>query len=476
MIELQQSRTARQDGLIDKWKASPFKCRGTVIAATGFGKTMVAIRAIQRMNLSKPDYTTFVVVPTTNLYDDWVKEDGHVNKFGLINVKVFVINTFIMEERFCEFLIIDEIHRTGAESFQKALNTKCKFILGLTGTLERLDGRHLLIQKYCPVVDEVSIQECLTNSWVSNYKIFNFGINASLEDNDDYKKLKNTIDSNFSKFEFNFPLMLACSVGDAAKAKVDFNRDGTLANKYSVDSFSVWKTGKEWRAWLASKNGWSGEEHHPFNPKAIMVYAIQTRRAISKRKELIHSHPAKVEVVKKLVDYFKDKQILLFGETADVADKMQQIIGKECDVYHSKLKSRTIPVNTSTQLPLIQLEEGKEVNVKHVKYGIKRLKPYILDRFKNKVTRVLSTVRALDEGYDVPGVEIGIQYSFNSSKTQGTQRTGRVVRKDFNNEDKVAIFINIYLKDSQEEKWLREKQKGVVAIPVNSIEQLAKFI
>ena len=40
-------------------------------------------------------------------------------------------------------------------------SVKYKYILGLTGTLERLDGRHKLLEKYCPVVDRVTVEEAI---------------------------------------------------------------------------------------------------------------------------------------------------------------------------------------------------------------------------------------------------------------------------------------------------------------------------
>ena len=51
----------------------------------------------------------------------------------------------------CDFLIIDEIHRTAAETLQFVFSkVKYKLILGLTATLERLDGRHTIVEKYLP--------------------------------------------------------------------------------------------------------------------------------------------------------------------------------------------------------------------------------------------------------------------------------------------------------------------------------------
>lgn len=44
------------------------------------------------------------------------------------------------------------------------------FILGLTGTLERLDGKETIIKQYCPVCDIVTMDEAIKNKWVAPVK------------------------------------------------------------------------------------------------------------------------------------------------------------------------------------------------------------------------------------------------------------------------------------------------------------------
>jgi superfamily II DNA or RNA helicase len=38
-----------------------------------------------------------------------------------------------------------------------------QFILGLTATLERLDGKEVIIKKHCPVIDEITIDLATEN-------------------------------------------------------------------------------------------------------------------------------------------------------------------------------------------------------------------------------------------------------------------------------------------------------------------------
>lgn len=87
--------------------------RGIIECVTGFGKTIISIIAIHKMNKKKPNNNTIVVVPNTKLYDDWVNpEEGHIKKFKLKNVEVYIVNTYTQNKSgvnyICDLLILDE--------------------------------------------------------------------------------------------------------------------------------------------------------------------------------------------------------------------------------------------------------------------------------------------------------------------------------------------------------------------------------
>ena len=72
------SRTSRQIEIVQKFADN--KGRGTLLAATGFGKTYTAIMVILRLLKARPKAKVLVVVPTINLKNQWNK--------GLIRHKV----------------------------------------------------------------------------------------------------------------------------------------------------------------------------------------------------------------------------------------------------------------------------------------------------------------------------------------------------------------------------------------------------
>ena len=74
-----------------------------------------------------------------------------------------------------------------ADTFKQVFSkVKYKWILGLTATLERLDGKHIICEQYCPVVDTVTIEVAKANGWVSDFTEYQVIITA--EDIDNYRQ------------------------------------------------------------------------------------------------------------------------------------------------------------------------------------------------------------------------------------------------------------------------------------------------
>lgn len=62
-------------------------------------------------------------------------------------------------------LIIDELHTACSEIFIKIFDiVNYRYFLGLTGTLDRLDGREDLLNMYTKVVDVITTDEAIQNN------------------------------------------------------------------------------------------------------------------------------------------------------------------------------------------------------------------------------------------------------------------------------------------------------------------------
>jgi len=177
--------------------------------------------------------------------------------------------------------------------------------------------------------------------------------------------------------------------------------------------------------------GWDEEQ--------VWHKALAFNRAMQKRKQLIYKSATKREAAKKLIEIF-DVPTITFSESVDFAKKMSEETQPWGAAYHSKMS----------------------------KYA----RQNVLDSFADLRTdvRVIHTAKALDEGFDVKGIELAIVCSGTSTPRQDLQRTGRAIRFQ---EGKTGVIINLYLKDTQDEKWLKKRQSKSANIQwVHSIEEL----
>jgi superfamily II DNA or RNA helicase len=84
-----------------------------------------------------------------------------------------------------------------------------------------------------------------------------------------------------------------------------------------------------------------------------------------------------------------------------------------------------------------------------------------LRAFKEGDSDVLCSTKALNQGLDVPDASIGIVCGLTSKPLTMVQRVGRLVRIDPKDPKKTGKVIIVYVKGSQEEKWLRNALQGL---------------
>ena len=280
------TRDERQKLCRANWIKS--KCKGTLECATGFGKTRIALDSIKMVLKKYPQIRVLVVVPTAGLKEQWL---GHIEANVLqLNVDVQIINTVIKHDWVCDFLILDEVHRFMAEQMSKVFEVvKYKLILGLTATIERLDGKHALLSEYCPVCDKVSIIECQANGWVSNFT--EYQVLLDVDDIDIYKEYNKEFTAAFETFNFDFNLAMSCigPKGFINRAKL---RDEIC------------------------KNG--GDKKQVF--QNITFNAMKFMRAIQKRKAFINNHPKKLEITRNIISAYPDSKIITFSNSIKMAE------------------------------------------------------------------------------------------------------------------------------------------------------------
>ncbi len=137
-----------QEAALDAWRMAGN--RGTIVLPTGAGKTVVALKALEALQVA-----TLVVVPTLVLVDQWrgVLEEAFNVEVGVLgggrrDVRAITVSTYdsamlragSIGNRF-ELIVFDEAHHLPASSYQKiGREYIAPYRLGLTATLPKGEG------------------------------------------------------------------------------------------------------------------------------------------------------------------------------------------------------------------------------------------------------------------------------------------------------------------------------------------------
>lgn len=397
------TRDERQEQSKRAWLSS--KGRGTIVACTGYGKTRVGLNCIKSVLSKYPNIRGLVVVPTDLLKNQWIEQ---IDAWGFgLNIDVQIINTVAKQGYQCDLLILDEIHRCPSDTFSQVFTkVKYKLILGLTATIERLDGKHNLIEKYCPVIDEIPLEVAKLNGWVANFTEYQVIVKA--DDIDIYKKYNKEFFEHFGFFDYDFNKIMQLVGKNGIKNKLIL-RDQLYNGNDSLKKSETLK--------------------------AINYHAKGFMRMMQARKKFIYNHKQKIEIVKEIIKYRQDKKIITFSANTAMAEAIG--IGYVYTGKESKKKNR------------ITLEEFAK-----------------LDK------GVINSCKLANEGFDCPGLSVGIVTGVNSSSTVSTQRTGRVVRKEGS---KYAEMFTLVLEDTVECEWFKKSHSKVNYITID-VENLIKLL
>ena len=365
--------------------------RGCFIGSVGFGKTVCAIKIIQKLKEKKNDLKVTILVPTTVLIKQW-KEN--IKKYDL--VKTCEIRTFkSLKKKLVDsdLLIIDELHAALSKNgIDEIRDSKYALFLGLTATINRLDENERFILEQFPVFDTVTKEECLENGWAAPNTIYKVEIETDLSE---YLMINEQYNHHFSSVGFNFHLV----------------------NKLLKEGFR-------------SKFANDMAQQLKIPVSELFNHATNTMRLINQRKQWLYNHPIKVAICDDIIKARQDSKIITFSESQQIAESLPY--GK---TVHSGMPGK----------------KQKE----------------IIDEFAKMETGVLHSVKSLQAGIDIKGLNVGISTSFNSSKISRVQSAGRIERVEGN---KTSEFFNLVIKDSVEEKWFFKAYTGIEYVTINQEE------
>ena len=166
-------------------------------------------------------------------------------------------------------------------------------VLCLTATLERLDGKEIIIKQRAPVCDTITLEEATQNGWISPVKNYLVLLNVDLKE---YKELDRKFNSYFAFFGFDF----SCA----------------------MSALQDWKYRNQFAKQIGS------------DPKTVLQMSAQWMKALHARKAFIENHPKKIEICRQIVDARQNTKGVMFCPTIKFANQINRGM-----VLHSKQKA-----------------------------------------------------------------------------------------------------------------------------------------
>ncbi|MDD5129603.1 MAG: DEAD/DEAH box helicase family protein [Candidatus Omnitrophica bacterium] len=397
-----------QNIAIQKWKNNGFI--GILEMATGTGKTFTSLNALKELLQERKRILVVIVVPYLHLITQWEKE--FLEFFG---------NGFF----------INEAH-SGETKWQAKLNESIQnFAIGVIDKLAIFtiydtfssEKFNCLINKYLEgqndvilIADEVHHlgAEDYQNGMNINYK-YRLGLTATPTrwfDEDGTNKLCEYFDKTVFKF----------AIKDAIpKYLVPYNYYPEI----------VYMSDGELEEYLELFEKISKVVHYK-NEAAENKYL---KLLLMKRAKIIINNEEKKEGLKRILIKLREEKrvdhLLIYCSPEQIAWSTE--ILNELDIFHHKFT----------------FEENKNERKR------------ILEAFEYGDYKVLTAIRCLDEGVDIPSVKTAIILASSTNPTQYIQRRGRVLRKYPGKEEAEIFdfFVLPKLNDSMDKSILSIEQK-----------------
>ncbi len=355
--------------------------RGIIAAATGTGKTRLALEALKR--IVSENGRTVIVVPTRVLQDQWLRELRNAKvaptrRIGTIggtdpdpNPDHLVIVAVIDSARtgvrslvkhwnglgLPTMLIVDECHWAGSDYNRGVFEGDALWRLGLSATPERGDDGFddVLVPELGGVVYRYSLKDAMDDGVLADLQLVNLILDLTRGEVDEYQRLERRINS---------------LVADLSRKRPDLfvNQDWTSAIAGARKS----------------------------EPLAKRLSTL-----VGERRRMLARSSGRFVAVKNLLSagHFQGRRTIVFNETIEQAEHVADLVredGVSVAVDHSKMSPRDREANQA--------------------------------RFRGGGTDCFVVVKAADEGLDVPDADQALITSGTLNPRQRIQRLGRVVR------------------------------------------------
>lgn len=394
-----------QNEAFERWKNNNQK--GIFAMATGTGKTITSLNCLLEINNRLGYYKAIILVPTITLVNQWEEE---CKKFNFSNIiKVYSrgewkdqLSRIITEERFS----------STNESSYIIISTYASYVRpNIFSEINRLSKRALLIADEAHNMGAASLIKLLPAIKQER----RIGLSATPErqyDEEGNKKIKSFFNNN-EGYSFEYSMKEAIDKGVLCRYYY-YPHIVRLTENEMLEYIKVSKQ-------IAKFYNFSSEQ---FNSDSILTALLL------KRKRIIHKAQNKQIAYTNILQ----KQFEKAGNLKYTFVYVPE--GNEPDDYHESdlfIKSDNLKENEES-IHLIDLytkiarEIDDEVTVSSFISSTDN-KDELLNSFSEGTLDVLTSMKCLDEGVDVPRAELAIFCASTGNPRQFIQRRGRILRR-----------------------------------------------
>jgi superfamily II DNA or RNA helicase len=381
-------------------------CQGLFSMATGTGKTITALNIILEEYKKNSFYRSIILVPTTPLLHQW-KEDCQDFNFK---------NVMLSDQK-------DWRKKLEENLFFLKKDPNTSFILIAVNDSFFSKKSESLIKKYNDLETIIIIDEA-------------HGIGT------------------LNKFE-KLPKQINKRIGLSATPKRKFDDTGTsLIEKY-FNSFPP-KYTYNYSMLKAIQDNYLSR--YIYYPVFISLEPDELEKYIEISKKLLKHYDFKNNVYRKSAEFllFQRKNIINKAKNKLVAMKniLDGILKNEqvehTVVYVPEGYENVEDKNESNHFINIYTKAISDLGISVRQFGDKKTRELVIDQFKDRTVGVLTAMKTMDEGVDIPEIKRAIICSSSGNERQYIQRRGRILRKLKN---KIAEVYDLILEPNNPEFW-----------------------
>ena len=396
---------------------------GVVEAVTGTGKSRVGVEAVREALAD--DYSVIIVVPTRDLVQQWCKTliaqqvagvasigDGVPPRFGgSRRVLVGTVQSLHVAPPWRAdgkvLLVADECHRYGSDQWRRILSGSYRRRLGLTATFERNDdGLEALLRYF------------------GGTPCYRIGFDRAIADG---------VVAHYAVKLVGVQLSAGERVAyDAAHDAVVDHRQRLIAEGVPEEPFGLFmKVVSEYS---------KGDDKDV--PAELVDLSRRYLKNFHERIRILSESSAKVDAARELAPRVAHSQgAVVFTRSIFAAEDIATALREKnfaSEAIHSNLSSK----------------ERKER----------------LHRLKIGRTKALVAPTVLDEGIDLPQIDLGIVMGGSKSRRQMIQRMGRVLR--LKSDGRSATFIVVYAEHTVDDITQNDGREGCLDLIVQSADSV----